>query len=121
MEILANATTEIGSSVSSETLFSEDIEIVTDTTYPEDVTSLSDTDTALDVETSEDFTLNAYTELESDSCYTLQDVIDKQNDIYEQSERQTYFLAGILFAIVLAIGSCFAYLFGSWIWSLIRC
>ena len=51
----------------------------------------------------------------------LHTIVEQQNKIVENTERSADALSGILFCIILALGIWGAFLFGRWIWSLLRC
>lgn len=51
----------------------------------------------------------------------LHTIVEQQNKIVENTERSADALSGILFCIILALGILGAFLFGRWIWSLLRC
>lgn len=53
--------------------------------------------------------------------HDIDTIVEQQNKIVENTERSADALSGILFCIILALGIWGAFLFGRWIWSLLRC
>lgn len=53
--------------------------------------------------------------------HDIDTIVEQQNKIVENTERIADALSGILFCIILAFGIWGAFLFGRWIWFLLRC
>lgn len=53
--------------------------------------------------------------------HDIDTIVEQQNKIVDNTERSADALSGILFCIILALGIWGAFLFGRWIWSLLRC
>lgn len=64
---------------------------------------------------------NAESDLSSQLDLHIDTIVEQQNKIVENTERSADALSGILFCIILALGIWGAFLFGRWIWSLLRC
>lgn len=63
----------------------------------------------------------AESDLSSQLDLQIDTIVEQQNKIVENTERSADALSGILFCIILALGIWGAFLFGRWIWSLLRC
>lgn len=63
----------------------------------------------------------AESDLSSQLDLHIDTIVEQQNKIVENTERSADALSGILFCIILALGIWGAFLFGRWIWSLLRC
>lgn len=63
----------------------------------------------------------AGSDLSSQLDLHIDTIVEQQNKIVENTERSADALSGILFCIILALGIWGAFLFGRWIWSLLRC
>lgn len=63
----------------------------------------------------------AESDLSSQIDLHIDTIVEQQNKIVENTERSADALSGILFCIILALGIWGAFLFGRWIWSLLRC
>lgn len=103
---------------------------ITDDTLSEsanDVFGLVDSEESASPSDEDEIDLSTEIEIaESDlsSQFDLHDIdtiVEQQNKIVENTERSADALSGILFCIILALGIWGAFLFGRWIWSLLRC
>lgn len=63
----------------------------------------------------------AESDLSSQLDLHIDTIVEQQNKIVENTERSADALSGIFFCIILALGIWGAFLFGRWIWSLLRC